>query len=165
MRHFSAHMHGRYCIATVNQLIQRSLVDHVATIAARPRSQFHKMFSCPQHGQIVFHNHHRISTGHQIMQGGDETIHISGMKTAGGFIQHIQGINQPGAQGVCQVNALSLAAGQSACQAVKSQISQPHAVQKGQSVDDVFANFPGSSLGSFVHADAGHLDQGLFHGN
>ncbi len=73
----------------------------------------------------MFDDNQGITQIPESLEGGQELIIISLMKTDGGLIQNISNANQARSNLGCQTNPLALASGQSCCRTGEGQVFQP----------------------------------------
>ena len=81
-------------------------------------------------GRVVLHDHHRVASVAQPSQEREERVHVLGVQTDRGLVEHVERVDQARTQGVCQGDALRLAARQGAHLAAERQVAEPDVDQE-----------------------------------
>ena len=90
------------------------------------------------HRRVVLHHHQRVAGVAQALHGHDDAVHVARVQANAGLVQHKQGVDQRGAQGRGEVDALHLAAAQSAALAVEREIANADIAQVFEAGGDFF---------------------------
>ena len=91
------------------------------------------------HGVLVMLYYNQgVAQVAQALHGGNQLIVIALVQADAGFIQHIQHAGQCAADLGRQADALAFAAGKRRCAARQGQVPQTHALQKAQTLFDLF---------------------------
>ena len=81
---------------------------------------------------VVLDHQEGVAGVAQSVQDPDDAVHVPRVQPDAGLVEHEQGVDQGGAQGRGQVDALGLAPGEGARLAVQGQVAQPHLAQVAQ---------------------------------
>jgi hypothetical protein len=82
--------------------------------------------------RVVFHDHQRVSGVAQTMHDLRDALHVARMQADRGLIEHEQRIHQRGAERGGQIDALDLAAGQSARLTIEREVAEADLAQIGE---------------------------------
>ncbi len=93
-------------------------------------------------GQVVFHHHDGISGVPQAAEQGQEPVGVSRVEADGRLIEDVQGVHQPGAEGVAEGDALGLAAGEGTGLTVEGEISEAHIGEEAGALADLVEDDP-----------------------
>jgi hypothetical protein len=85
----------------------------------------------------VFHHHQGVPEFGEAFHDPDETVIVSGVKTDARLVQDIEGVDQGGAEGRSQGNALDLTPGKGAGLPVQGDIAQAHVSKVSESARDL----------------------------
>ena len=86
----------------------------------------------------MFHHHQGVACIAQALHGHDDAVHVARVQADAGFVQHKQGVDQRGAQGGGQVDALHFAAAECAALAVEREVADADFAQVFQAGGDFF---------------------------
>ena len=102
------------------ELLRCSIKHHLPTPLTWTWPHVHNAVRRQHHRRVVFDHHQGVAGIAQAQHGFGDAVHIAGVQTDAGLIQHKQGVHQGGAQGGGQVDALHFAATQSTALSVKA---------------------------------------------
>jgi len=125
------------------QLLRRSLKDDFAAAFARPRTEFDNLVRAPQHGRLVFRDDDRVAA---VLQAGNrirEPVDVARVQAHRRLVQHVQHVDQIGAQRRGHGDTLRLAAAERPDGAIQGQVAEPHVAQVPQARFDLFQHHPG----------------------
>ena len=104
----------------------------------------------------MFDHHQRIAGIPQPLHDGDDAVHVARVQADGRLVENEQRVDQRGAQGGGEVDALHLAARERAGLAVQREVIQPHVVQEAQAGADLGHQQVGGLVQRRRQVQAGH---------
>jgi hypothetical protein len=108
----------------VDQFGRCALEDQLPTLLSRPRPKLDHVVGRLDGQVIVFHDHHRVSGVAESLQKIQQSRGVPRVEPNRGLVQHIEGVDEPTAQGVGQANPLGLASGKRTGLSRKSQVPE-----------------------------------------
>ena len=119
--------------------IRRGAVEHdLPAQAARAGAHVNHAVGREHDGRVVLHHHQGVARIAQAQHGLGDAVHVARVQADAGLVQHKQRVDQAGAQGRGQVDALHLAAAQRAALAVECEVANAHVAQVLQACGDLF---------------------------
>ena len=121
-------------------LLQRgrwAVKHHLATALAGTRAHVQNAISGQHHRRVVFDHHQGVARVAQALHGFGDATHVARVQANAGLIEHKQGVDQGGAQGGGEVDALHLAAAQAAALPVQREVANAHIAQVAQAGADL----------------------------
>jgi hypothetical protein len=83
------------------------------------------MVGAPDDVVVVLDNHKRVAAIAHAVEDRDQLTHFARMQAEGGLVEHVQCVDQAGAQALGQLGPLELACGERLRGAVERQIFEP----------------------------------------
>ena len=120
------------------QVLCAAIKHDLTATFARTRAHVNHAIGRQHHGRVVLHHHQRIARIAQPLHGHDDAVHVARVQTNAGLVQHEQGIDQRGAQGRGEVDALHLAPRQGPALAIQRQVADANIRQVLEAGGDLF---------------------------
>ena len=108
-----------------------ALIDDLTAGLAAPGAELHHPVGAAHRRRVVLDYDHRVADVGEPPQEPEQAVDVRRVQPDGRLVQHIQGVHEVRSQGVGQRDALRLAPGEGAGEAVERQISQPDVVDEG----------------------------------
>ena len=102
------------------ELLRCAIKHHLPAPLTRAWAHVHNAVRRQHHRRVVFDHHQGVARIAQAQHRFGDAVHIAGVQTDAGLIQHKQGVHQGGAQGGGQVDTLHFAATQGTALSVKA---------------------------------------------
>ena len=107
----------------------RAVEDDLAAALARARAHVDQAVGGQHHGRVVLDDDQGVARIAQAQHGLVDATHVARVQADRGLVQHEQGVDEAGAQGGGEVDALHLAAAERAALPIQRQVVQPHVAQ------------------------------------
>ena len=114
---------------SVAQVLGAAVKHYSAAALARAGAHVDHAVRGQHHGRIMLHHHQRVAGIAQALHGHNDAVHVARVQADAGLVQHKQGVDQRGAQGGREVDALHFAAAQGAALAVQREVTNAHVAQ------------------------------------
>ena len=136
--HFSApaQIRARECVG-VAQVLGAAVKHYSAAALARAGAHVDHAVGGQHHGRVMLHHHQRVASIAQALHGHNDAVHVARVQANAGLVEHKQGIDQRGAQGGGQVDALHFAAAQGTALAVQRQVTNADIAQVPEPCGDL----------------------------
>ncbi len=127
--------------ATWVKAAKRAAVENLAAGRTCAGTEVDDVIRAADHVVIVLDDHQRISLVAQTMQDTRSSVlNFARMKAEAGLVEHVECVDQAGAEGLGQAYPLQLAGRQAACGAVERQVIEPDLRQVAESAVDLGQN-------------------------
>ena len=90
------------------------------------------------HCRVVLDHDERVARVAQAVHGQGDAVHVSWVQADAGLVEHEQGVDEAGAQGGGEVDALHFAAAERAALAVEGEVTNAHVTQVFEASGDFF---------------------------
>ena len=120
------------------QTIRRAVKHHLATTLAGSGAHVHNAVGGQHDCRVVLDHHQGVARIAQPQHGLGDAVHVTRVQTNAGLIQHEQGVDQGGAQGGCEVDALHFAATEGTALPIQAEVTNAHITQVFQARADFF---------------------------
>ena len=128
----AAQIARRLRVGARDALAARTRVEEVAAGFARARTEVRHEVRGPHHQRLVFHHDERVAATGELAQQLGQAVAVARVQAHRRLIEHVERVRQIGAERVCQLDPLRLAARQRARQAIEGEIAEVHAQQETQ---------------------------------
>jgi len=123
----------------------RALEDDLSAPFARPGPDLDHLVGRPDHRLLMLDHHHGVAAVAELDDSLDEAVDVARVQPDGRLVEHVEHVDEAGAQRRGKHHAADLAAAEGAHGAVQGQIPQSYCFQIGQ---------PGADL---IEHHAAHL--------
>ena len=96
---------------------------------------------------VVLHDHHRVAEVPQALQDANQAVVVARVQPDAGLVQHVERVDEGGAEGRCQGNALDLPARQGARLPVQREVAQAHVPEIREPTADLIQDHASGLVG------------------
>ena len=159
------------------QVARRLRVDPIQRLSSRPRvrqapaplagagPEVHQVGRGAHQHRFVLDHDQGVAPSGQLVEDLHQPVRVARVKPHRGLVQHVERVGQARAQGVGELDALGLAAGQGASQPVEREVAEVDALEEPQPGLELGQDRTGDLPLALRELEAAHEPGGLPHGH